>query len=592
MFPFAAHPTDEPVKIPRTPTPFVVTATVALIALFVILALVFYGNAEKQVVSHHSQQQLLLAKTAGAVIEVKFAQVQTLLAHWATDLSRRPLSPANLSTLTIEAKARSVRAILMLDASCRVVWSDGVTAQLTEKLLLEACRFEQSGVSAATPSPEGFLLAVVQPIRAKEQPRGWLVALLPVNFLLRPALSPLESHGNAHSAILDETGLLLQNTRHPEMVGRRIPAELGACSACHQSFEPERQMIAGQEGTVELQVGSEPQGLVAYAPVQLANRRWAIAVSVPYSEIVQHTRRSFGQILMLVALFTAVVLVSAVMIIRFHRIRVAAEQKALQAERRQQFEQQLLHAEQLATVGKMASHIAHEINTPLASIGLNVAYLRNEFERHLGTRVPEIDEVTDAITSEINRLKKVIGDYLRFARVHKAMRKPCQLESVIEDFVLFINKEASERGVEIVADIEPLGRPLWLDENLVRQALLNIVRNSFEAMAAGGRLEIGLRPTGDSVELRMSDSGPGIPPEQVARIFDPFFTTKPEGTGLGLAQARKIVREHKGEISCESQVGHGTTFRIRLPMAEVVPGETAASRKREEVEESSYAYKK
>lgn len=594
MLPLAAEPTrssEEPERVSRTPTLFVLAATVALITLFVFLAFVFYANAERQVVSQQTRQQLLLARTASGAIQIKLAQFQFLLAHWVVDLEEKGLSSSSLRALAEEATRQPFRAVLLLDAGCRVLSLEGVAAPTAEEKLRDVCQFNQPGVSGALPTADGFVLALVHPIQARGERQGELVALVPVRALFEPALAPLGSHESVHAAILEEGGLLLENTRHPEMVGRRIPAELGACGACHQSFEPEREMIAGAEGSVQLQVGAEPKGLVAYAPVPIANRRWAIAVSVPYSEIVEHTRRSFGQILMLVALFVAVVLASAVMIIRSHRKRVAAEQKALQAERRQQFEQQLLHAEQLAAVGKMTSHIAHEINTPLASIGLNVAFLRNELERHLGNRVPEIDEVTEAITSEIGRLKKVIGDYLRFSRLHKPMPKAHLLEDVVEDFVLFISKEARERRVEIVADIQPVGKPLWLDENLIRQALLNIVRNSFEAMAEGGRLEISLGSAENTVELRVADNGPGIPAEQLPRVFDPFFTTKAEGTGLGLAQTRKIIREHSGEIACQSEIGRGTTFLIRLPVESAVP--SAALRPgKSEVEESSYAYKK
>ena len=223
---------------------------------------------------------------------------------------------------------------------------------------------------------------------------------------------------------------------------------------------------------------------------------------------------------------------------------------------------------------------------------MNVSYLRNELERRLGAKVPEIEEVTESITSEINRLKKVIGDYLRFSRVHRPMPKPCLLEEIVQDFVLFISKEARERQIEIKSEIAPLGRPLWVDENLIRQALLNIVRNSFEAMPEGGQLEISLRPRGNFAELRIADNGPGIPAEQLPRVFDPFFTTKPEGTGLGLAQTRKIIRDHEGEILCQSESNCGTTFLIRLPLQKAVSPEVEPQPEISKVEESSYAYKK
>jgi signal transduction histidine kinase len=235
-------------------------------------------------------------------------------------------------------------------------------------------------------------------------------------------------------------------------------------------------------------------------------------------------------------------------------------------------ERQMLQHKQLAAIGKMTSQIAHEINTPLAALGLNVSYLQAEVARHLDGGNPEIEEVSRAIAEEIDRLKRVVNDYLRFSRLPQPSLAETSLREAVEIFLDFIEPEARKLGVQ--SEIHLGHDPAYtrLDPDLFRQAFLNLVRNSFEAMPEGGTLRVTLEGDNDDWVLRLEDTGGGIPADVLPHIFDPFFTTKKDGTGLGLAHTRRVIEQHSGTIECQSSPGQGTTFTVRLP-AVPVPAE-------------------
>lgn len=227
---------------------------------------------------------------------------------------------------------------------------------------------------------------------------------------------------------------------------------------------------------------------------------------------------------------------------------------------------QLRRTERLATIGRMSSQVAHEVRNPLQSIGLNAELLEEEVLELGDTEArQEALGLLRAIQTEVERLAEVTEDYLRLARMPSPERQPEQLNDIVDALLSFSAEELARAGIEVVTELEP-GLPLLqLDENQLRQALLNLVRNSREAMDGGGRLELRTARTSDGVELRLRDTGSGIPDQARAHIFEPFFSTKRGGTGLGLAMTQSIVEAHGGSIDCDSVVGEGTSFVIRLP---------------------------
>ena len=232
-------------------------------------------------------------------------------------------------------------------------------------------------------------------------------------------------------------------------------------------------------------------------------------------------------------------------------------------------EQRLIRSERMATAGRIAARVTHEIRNPLSSISLNTELLEEELgEVASPERAAESRALLAAIQKEVDRLTGLTEEYLRFARLPQPKLDEEDLQVVLLDLLTFMSSELADMGVTVEHALSPGETMVRADENQLRQAFRNLLRNAGEAMAAdGGRMVISARHDGDQVELRLADTGPGIAPEDQPRIFEPFFSTKEAGTGLGLALTQQIILEHGGTLEVESEVGEGTTFVLRLPLS-------------------------
>jgi two-component system NtrC family sensor kinase len=226
---------------------------------------------------------------------------------------------------------------------------------------------------------------------------------------------------------------------------------------------------------------------------------------------------------------------------------------------------ELVKAERLAAIGKMAAHITHEIRNPLSAIGLNLELLEGELET-AGKDGREQRELVAAIKAEANRLARLSEQYLSLARRPAPTLGVEPVGDLVQEILAFLKPELDRAKVSFRVDVDDDAPSVPIDESLLRQALLNIIRNAREAMAEGGAIGVSVkRSLAGGVEIVIDDEGPGIPDELRANIFDPFFTTKQRGTGLGLAVTREIVEAHRGTIRCEPRKPHGTRFVIELP---------------------------
>ncbi|MBM4084991.1 MAG: PAS domain S-box protein, partial [Planctomycetes bacterium] len=220
----------------------------------------------------------------------------------------------------------------------------------------------------------------------------------------------------------------------------------------------------------------------------------------------------------------------------------------------------LLRSERLATVGEMAAHVAHEIRNPLVTIGGFARIIL----RALDETSPQVAHAK-IIVEEVLRLENILKNVMDFTKPSAPQKTQADINRILEDTCDLALSQASATGIALSKSLDPRAARLNADPAQMKQALLNIIRNAVESMDAGGRLALQTRADTRTVTVVISDTGKGIPPEDLNRIFDPFFTTKPQGTGLGLAVTRKIIEDHGGEIRVASAVGQGTTFTITLP---------------------------
>ncbi|WP_432822071.1 ATP-binding protein [Trichloromonas sp.] len=231
--------------------------------------------------------------------------------------------------------------------------------------------------------------------------------------------------------------------------------------------------------------------------------------------------------------------------------------------------QQMVRADRLASVGEMASGVAHEIKNPLAGIGGAISVLADDFAEG-DPRKTIVGEVLE----QIARLNKTATDLLFFGRPGDPEFSFVDLNALVKKTLFFIVQHPESKNIHRVKDLDRELPPVWADEKQIQQVLFNVMINGVQAMKDGGTLtvETSLVERGGQKygRILVSDTGKGIPREQLEKIFIPFFTTKNQGTGLGLAICRRLMEQQGGTIQVDSQHGEGTVFEIELP---VVAGE-------------------
>ncbi len=229
-------------------------------------------------------------------------------------------------------------------------------------------------------------------------------------------------------------------------------------------------------------------------------------------------------------------------------------------------EAQLRRAESLASLTTLAAGVAHEIKNPLGSLSIHIQLIRKALHGKDEVEIPFLERHLGVVDEEIDRLNKIVVDFLFAVRpmdVQLREGDPGELVSGIADF---IKPEAERAGVMVELDIEKNLPRVLLDDRLMKQAVLNLVKNALAAMSGGGKLRLRAERIEDEVRIAVEDSGVGISEEDLPKIFEPYFTTKENGTGLGLTITFKIVREHDGEIMVKSRPGQGSSFIISLPI--------------------------
>ncbi len=232
---------------------------------------------------------------------------------------------------------------------------------------------------------------------------------------------------------------------------------------------------------------------------------------------------------------------------------------------KEQTQKQMVQSEKLASLGRLASGIAHEINNPLTGILTYSSLLKEDLNN------TEYAEDLDTIITETLRCRKIVRGMLDFARETKLEKQPVQINQIIMESLSILEKHVNFQNIRIIKDLAPTIPICNLDVNQMKSVINNLCVNAADAMPDGGELAISTYHNKEkgTIVMDVSDTGVGIPEEIIGRIFDPFFTTKEtgKGTGLGLAVIYGIIERHGGNINVHSLVGKGTTFTIELPVS-------------------------
>ena len=225
---------------------------------------------------------------------------------------------------------------------------------------------------------------------------------------------------------------------------------------------------------------------------------------------------------------------------------------------------EIARSQRLASVGRLAAGVAHEIRNPLSSIKGFATYFKERYPD-----APQDQETANIMIAEVDRLNRVVGQLLEFARPVPVSPKPASLNNLIDNSVKIIEQQAKEKQITVKTLNSAKADRAVIDPDRISQVLLNLYLNAIESMKPGGELAVELSADGEEnvIRIKVSDTGCGIPAKHLSRIFDPYFTTKSTGTGLGLAIAHNIIEAMDGQIKISSRPGEGTTFGITIPMS-------------------------
>lgn len=233
--------------------------------------------------------------------------------------------------------------------------------------------------------------------------------------------------------------------------------------------------------------------------------------------------------------------------------------------RAREAEERVREAERMAYVGQLAGGLAHEIKNPLNALSLNLQLLMEDWNGASRESSPKVARRIETLQNETERLVGVLDDFLRFVRGYDIELVETDLKEALEETLDFIAPEAEQNRVALRRALEDMP-PLPLDARLLKQALFNLLVNARQAMPGGGEIFVQAGCRNGEAFVHITDTGPGIPAEEMEAIFRPYFSTKPGGTGLGLPTARRIVQEHGGTIRVQSEMGKGSRFTIVLPL--------------------------
>ncbi len=268
--------------------------------------------------------------------------------------------------------------------------------------------------------------------------------------------------------------------------------------------------------------------------------------------------RQIEKTVALVIFFFLILGISAIALIWINQNRHLQKMKEM--------EDRVQLAERLSSLGHLAAGVAHEIRNPLNAIGMGLQRLKREFLPMEEPRQTEYLSFTELILREIRRVNEIIEQFLALSRPFHLSLKKSSLGDLLKNLMTLFQEEASSLNIKLEAEIDP-GLPLIeMDEEKLTQGFINIMKNGMQSMERGGILRVEAHVLRDHVKVKISDTGTGIPPDQMEKIFNYYYTTKEKGVGLGLPIAHRIIEAHQGQLTLESQKGAGTKVTILLPI--------------------------
>lgn len=367
-------------------------------------------------------------------------------------------------------------------------------------------------------------------------------------------LAGLELSGQGDAFIINHEGILQTNSRYHGKVLETLELPI-------PEFNPSTEVM-------EIRDQSGENLFVGYRFIE--GTPFILMITKNKHDLMQSWRRTrLGLIIFLVGSITIIVaVILGTVTYMVSNIHIADEKRLMTLH-------QMEYSNKMASIGRMAANVAHEINNPLAIINEKAGLIQDLFTfKKLYTDDPKLAGLVASILTSVKRAGKITKRLLTFARNLEGTIETVELEQVIREVLSFLEKEAEYSNIQIHMDAAPDTPAIESDRGKLQQIFLNIINNAFAAMSNGGRLDIRVwSDTPDQVKVTFKDNGCGIAKEDQSNIFEPFFSTKISrgGTGLGLSITYNLTHEIGGDIKVDSQVDQGTSFTIALPLNNNIP---------------------
>jgi signal transduction histidine kinase len=573
-----------------------ITALTSAVIVFVYFINNIYNLTLEDAKKSHQMQQLQMAKVVAEGINFfmdHLVKDMSLLTEDSEILHNKNILLINfVNHFRLHYDQSIISSIIISDSSSKIIyytgkkppeWIEKKLSELLKQFYKNSNKFLASEIlpekSNDNKSERTFL--VVLPIKNSVVTQStkanlYISFLVKFDSLIEHFVMPLELSHNDFIWILDGNGRLIYHPKHEEMLFNSIYDDDTDCLSCHISFDKQKSMLLSKVPSYgEHQViGDEPSKIFAYVPIIIENQKWFIAISTLLPDVTEGLKNKFQRFFILGIVILQTFILSIFLIYYLNMKRLKSEEIRKNLEKLQEYQEQLNHSSKLASIGELVDSVAHEINTPLGIISAHAdSILLQEIKSGVYKEELEI----------IKRQTKRVNDYtkslLNFSKRIAFNPEEIDIIDLINESIYLIEPRLREKKIEVEKEFPENIIKVKGDRTQLEQVMVNILNNAIDSLKANGKIIIDISELNvlhkgiqedqltESVVIRVTDNGAGIPKENLEKIFDPFYSTKEKnGTGLGLSITKSIIQRHKGKIEVKSEIGKGTIFTLTIPL--------------------------